>query len=107
MYNNAVSMPHHQKIFFISLGLIFTATIAGAAFLYKQNNDIDQPKNWDIYEIDEKAVKHKITCGGSKNCYESYQDYGGNLDEIYIAAEKELNYYIPGGNIELQRTEIQ
>ncbi|OWK26806.1 MAG: hypothetical protein US76_01730, partial [Parcubacteria group bacterium GW2011_GWA2_38_13b] len=63
----------------------------------------EQPENWNIYEIDEKAIKHKITCNDPNNCYESYQDYKRDPDEIYIATKKELDYYISGKNIELQR----
>ena len=70
-------------------------------------SSIDQPENWNIYEIDENAIKHKITCGDSKNCYKSYKDYGYDSDEIYIATKKELDYYIPGKNIELRYAEIQ
>lgn len=70
-------------------------------------SSVDQPENWNIYEIDENAIKHKITCGNSKNCYESYKDYGYDPDEIYIAAKKELDYYISGKDIELQYAEIQ
>ncbi|OHA47020.1 MAG: hypothetical protein A3A80_01170 [Candidatus Terrybacteria bacterium RIFCSPLOWO2_01_FULL_44_24] len=57
---------------------------------------------WRVYEVNDDATKHWITCADPNNCAANWLAHGGNPDGIYTINQSEMNYYSEGPKVFLQ-----
>lgn len=60
------------------------------------------PLTWRIYEINDDATKHWITCANQNNCAATWAAHGGNPQGVYTINNQEMGFYEDGAKVFLQ-----